>query len=131
MDDLAKEPVAGRKTIVFTENADGTLFYINGKQFDHNRVDFRVKLNTTEEWTIRNDSDEVHSYHVHTNDFQVMSVDGKPQVNRGFQDTVDVPPRGNIVIRSRFLDYPGRTVLHCHILNHEDAGIMAVLQIDE
>ncbi|WP_351222452.1 multicopper oxidase family protein [Streptomyces sp. NPDC002133] len=131
VDDLAKEPVAGRKTIVFTENADGTLFYINGRQFDHSRVDFRVKLNTTEEWTIKNDSDEVHSFHVHSNDFQVTSVNGKPQINRGFQDTVDVPPRGNIVIRSRFLDYPGKTVLHCHILNHEDAGMMAVLQIDE
>ncbi|MFE5810212.1 multicopper oxidase family protein [Streptomyces sp. NPDC056491] len=131
VDDLAKEPIAGRKTIVFTENADGTLFYINGKQFDHNRIDFRAKLNTVEEWTIRNDSDEVHSYHVHTNDFQVMSINGKPEVNYGFQDTVDVPARGTIVIRTRFLDFPGKTVLHCHILNHEDAGMMATLQIDE
>ncbi|MFF4323464.1 multicopper oxidase family protein [Streptomyces sp. NPDC001568] len=130
IDDLGTATVAGRKTIVFTENADGTQFYINKKQFDHNRTDFRVKLNTVEEWTIRNDSDEVHSFHVHTNDFQVMSINGKPEVNYGFQDTVDVPARGNIVVRSRFLDYTGRTVLHCHILNHEDAGMMATLQID-
>ncbi|MFD7085188.1 multicopper oxidase family protein [Streptomyces sp. NPDC059918] len=131
VDDLGKEPVAARKTIVFTENKAGTLFYVNGKQFDHNRIDFRAKLNTVEEWTIRNDSDEVHSFHVHTNDFQVMSINGKPDPNYGLQDTVDVPTRGNIVIRSRFVDFPGKTVLHCHILNHEDAGMMATLQIEK
>ncbi|WP_345655575.1 multicopper oxidase family protein [Streptomyces siamensis] len=130
-DDLGRETVADRKTITFTENKAGTLFYINHKQFDHNRVDFRAKLGTVEEWTVKNDSDEVHSFHVHTNDFQVMSIDGKPQTNYGLQDTVDVPPRGNMVVRIRFLDYAGRTVLHCHILNHEDAGMMSVLQIEK
>ncbi|MFD7232031.1 multicopper oxidase family protein [Streptomyces sp. NPDC059881] len=130
-DDLATAPLAGRQTITYTENAAGTEFFINGKQFDHNRVDFRVKLNTVEEWTIRNNTDEVHSFHVHTNDFQVMSINGRPRTNYGLQDTVDVPPRGTMVIRSRFLDYPGRTVLHCHILNHEDLGMMSVLQIDK
>lgn len=130
VDDLGKEAVAGRKTVTFTENKAGTLFYINHKQFDHSRIDFRARLNTVEEWTIENDSDEVHSFHIHTNDFQVMRVNGKPQINYGLQDTADVPPRGTMVIRIRFLDYPGKTVLHCHILNHEDAGMMAVLQID-
>ncbi|MFF3576815.1 multicopper oxidase family protein [Streptomyces mirabilis] len=131
VDDLAKEAVAARKTVIFTENKAGTLFYINHKQFDHNRIDFRAKLNTVQEWTIKNDSDEVHSFHIHTNDFQVMSINGEPQVNYGLRDTVDVPPRGNMVVRIRFLDNPGKTVLHCHILNHEDAGMMAVLQIDK
>jgi hypothetical protein len=111
VDDLAKEPVAARKTVTFTENKAGTLFYINHKQFDHNRIDFRAKLHTVQEWTIKNDSDEVHSFHIHTNDFQVMSINGKPQVNYGLRDTVDVPPRGNMVVRIRFLDYPGKTVL--------------------
>ncbi|MFC9630034.1 hypothetical protein ACFTY8_12210 [Streptomyces mirabilis] len=46
VDDLAKEPAAARKTVIFTENKAGTLFYINHKHFDHNRVDFRAKLNT-------------------------------------------------------------------------------------
>ncbi|WP_218171478.1 multicopper oxidase family protein [Streptomyces mirabilis] len=131
VDDLAKEAAAARKTVIFTENKVGTLFYINHKQFDHNRIDFRAKLNTVQEWTIKNDSDEVHSFHIHTNDFQVMSINGEPQVNYGLRDTVDVPPRGNMVVRIRFLDYPGKTVLHCHVLNHEDAGMMAVLQIDK
>ncbi|WP_435270004.1 multicopper oxidase domain-containing protein [Streptomyces sp. 1222.5] len=68
---------------------------------------------------------------MHTNDFQVMSINGRPQTNHGMQDTADVPQRGNRVIRTRFLDYPGRTVIHRHILNHEDLGMMSVLQIDK
>jgi suppressor of ftsI len=44
-------------------------------------------------------------------------------------DTTSVPARGRIVLRIRFEHFTGKTVLHCHILNHEDAGMMAVLQI--
>jgi suppressor of ftsI len=40
-----------------------------------------------------------------------------------------VPPNGEVVIRTRFLDFPGKTVYHCHILAHEDAGMMGVLDI--
>lgn len=55
-----------------------------------------------------------------------MSVDGKPQTNYGLRDTVDVPPT-----RRHGHPYPGRTVVHCHVLDHEDAGMMAVLQIEK
>jgi len=60
-----------------------------------------------------------------------MSINGRPQRNYGFQDTVDIPQRGRMVIRVRFADFAGRTVLHCHVLNHEDLGMMSVLQIDK
>lgn len=129
--DLSKERVAAHKTITFSENKVGTEFYINGKQYDHHRVDFRSRLGTVEEWTIKNNSDQVHSFHVHTNNFQVMRINGRRQTNYGLQDTVDVPARGTMTIRIRFLDYAGKTVLHCHILNHEDSGMMAVLQIED
>jgi len=131
-EDLSRAPLAARRTIVFSEKetAAGTdAYYINGKQFDMNRVDIRSKLNTVEEWTIRNDSNEEHSFHVHTNPFQLMSTNGQPHDAHGLQDTANVPPKGRIVIRTHFLNYTGKTVLHCHILNHEDAGMMAVLEI--
>ncbi|WP_406038368.1 multicopper oxidase family protein [Micromonospora sp. NBC_00898] len=128
-EDLGSAAVDARRTIVFSENPAGTQFFINGKQFDPNRVDVRSKLNTVEEWTIRNDSNEQHSFHVHTNDFQLMSVNGAPHHSSGLQDTAVVPASGEIVIRTHFTDYVGRTVLHCHILQHEDAGMMAVLEI--
>ncbi|MER6942949.1 multicopper oxidase family protein [Nonomuraea sp. NPDC000554] len=127
--DLGRATVAARHTIVFSENTAGTKYYINGKQFDMNRVDIRSKLNTVEEWTVRNDSNEEHSFHVHTNDFQLMSINGRRHQGHGWQDTASVLPKGQIVVRIRFADYTGKTVLHCHILNHEDAGMMAILEI--
>jgi suppressor of ftsI len=127
--DLSNAPIAARRTIVFSENAAGTEFFINGKQFDPNRVDVRVKVNTVEEWVIRNISAEQHTYHVHVNDFQVMSINGVPQPFRGLVDTVTLPANGEVVIRNDFSQFIGKTVFHCHILNHEDAGMMAVLEI--
>jgi suppressor of ftsI len=129
IEDLSHAAVAARHTIVFAENPAGTEFSINGRQFDMNRVDLRSKLNTVEEWTVRNDSDEEHSFHLHTDDFQLMSINGRPHHGHGWQDTVSIPPKGRIVIRIHFTNYTGRTVLHCHILNHEDAGMMAILEI--
>lgn len=127
--DLSHSAIAARRTLVFSENKDGSKFFINGKQFDPNRVDVRSKLNTVEEWTVRNDSNEEHSFHVHVNKFQLMSINGRPHHGHGLQDTASVPAKGKIVLRTQFRNYTGKTVLHCHILNHEDAGMMAVLEI--
>jgi FtsP/CotA-like multicopper oxidase with cupredoxin domain len=129
MEDLAGAPIAARRTIVFSEDAAGTVFYVNGKVFDPTRVDVRSRLNTVEEWTVRNTSDEQHSFHLHTNAFQVMSIDGRPNHALSWQDTVTVPTRGQVTVRMRFTDFTGKTVYHCHILNHEDKGMMAVLEI--
>ncbi|MEU1617310.1 multicopper oxidase family protein [Streptomyces sp. NPDC005722] len=129
-EDLAHVTVADRKTVVFTENAAGDVFYVNGRTYAPGRVDFTSVLGTVEEWTVRNDSDEEHSFHVHTNQFQLMSTDGKAtDPDHRWFDTVNVPARGNVVIRVPFTDFTGRTVLHCHILNHEDMGMMAILDI--
>lgn len=79
---------------------------------------------------MQNNTDGQHSFHVHTNQFQLMSTNGVPTgPSHGWYNTVTVPVRGQIVVRTRFLDYTGRTVLHCHILNHENAGMMSVLDI--
>ncbi|MEV7594073.1 multicopper oxidase family protein [Streptomyces sp. NPDC090085] len=128
--DLTHADVAARKTVVYTENAAGTEFYINGRTYDPDRIDFTSRLNTVEEWTVVNASDEQHSFHVHTNQFQLMSVNGTPvSPSRGWYDTITVPARGSVVVRTQFLDFTGKTVLHCHILNHENMGMMAVLDI--
>ncbi|MFK0017287.1 multicopper oxidase family protein [Streptomyces sp. NPDC091027] len=128
--DLTHADIAARKTVVYTENAAGTEFYINGRTYDPDRIDFTSRLNTVEEWTVVNASDEQHSFHVHTNQFQLMSVNGTPvSPSRGWYDTITVPARGSVVVRTQFLDFTGKTVLHCHILNHENMGMMAVLDI--
>ncbi|WP_326801125.1 multicopper oxidase family protein [Streptomyces sp. NBC_01788] len=129
-EDLSHATIADRKTVVFTENKAGTVFYINGRTYAPNRTDFVSTLGTVEEWTVRNDSDEDHSFHLHTNHFQLMSTNGKAHdPTHGVYDTVNVPKRGAIVVRIHFRDFTGRTVYHCHILNHEDMGMMAVLDI--
>ncbi|WP_392749021.1 multicopper oxidase family protein [Streptomyces sp. LN590] len=129
-EDLSHATIAARKTVVYTENKAGTKFFINGRMYDPDRIDFTSTFGTVEEWSVRNDTNEDHSFHIHTNDFQLMSTDGKTHdPSHGWYDTVNVPARGEIVFRIHFIDFTGKTVLHCHILNHEDMGMMAVLDI--
>jgi FtsP/CotA-like multicopper oxidase with cupredoxin domain len=103
-------------------------FRINGKLFNPSRVDVTSFLNTTEEWTLRNTSFEYHPFHIHTNDFLVEKVNGKPVPIDGFHDTVPIPPHGSVVIRMRFRTFTGKAVFHCHILFHEDHGMMGIIQ---
>ena len=96
-------------------------------------------LDTVEEWTILNETDQEHPFHVHTNPFQVMEVVGSlngaaPQqvLASGYHDTVTVPPGGRAVVRTRFSDFSGGPVLmHCHILDHEDMGMMTSFYIQD
>jgi FtsP/CotA-like multicopper oxidase with cupredoxin domain len=126
--DLADAAVDRQRIIVFEMNSSDPYFAIDGKAFDQDVVDQVVQLDAIEEWVIRNDSDEWHPFHIHVNDFQVMSVNGEPlPVNR--HDTYPLPPNGEIVIRIHFADFTGKFVYHCHILAHEDFGMMAVVEV--
>jgi len=115
--------------LIFNENAAGTKFFINGRQFDSTRINEVVKLGSTEEWVIRNAAHEQHPFHIHVNDFQVISIDGKPYRARGLQDTVPLPVKGTVRIRMRFRNFLGPYVYHCHILAHEDAGMMGIVDV--
>ena len=86
-------------------------------------------LGTTEEWTVTNSSQEQHPFHIHVNDIQVVSVNGEPYDAKSWQDTVVLPVGGSVVMRMRFRDYTGQYVFHCHILAHEDNGMMAVVNV--
>jgi len=130
MPNLGDDPVARHRKFVFSESSSGEQFFINGKQFEENRVDVHAQLDTTEEWTIQNVSDEQHPFHLHIDDFQVMSVNGKPYRARSLQDTQVLPVHGEVVIRPRFTQFTGKFVYHCHILAHEDNGMMGVIEVD-
>jgi suppressor of ftsI len=129
LDDLRMRPVARKREIVFTEGPG--KFFINGKQFDMSRVDTTVNLGDIEEWTIRNESDEMHTFHIHQLDFQVIELNGQPVRFVGVQDNVNVPVRGVVKILLPFTDpvIVGKFVYHCHILSHEDKGMMAVIEV--
>jgi suppressor of ftsI len=124
--------VTRRRTIVFSESQDGNSFFIDGKAFDMSRTDQRVKLGTVEEWTIRNEADELHSFHIHQTPFQVAEINGVAQPADGYRDIVDVPIGGEVKVVIPFTDprIVGRFVFHCHILSHEDKGMMATIEVD-
>ena len=127
--DFAKAKVDRERRITFSER--GSRFLINGKQFNHDRVDHKVRLGDVEEWTIKNRSGEQHPFHIHVNQFQVMSVNGRSVPPSGLQDTVPLPVGGTVVIRMKFVEFTGKFVFHCHILNHEDHGMMAIVEVVE
>jgi suppressor of ftsI len=123
--------VTNRRTIVFSESTDGDTFFIDGKTFDMNRTDIHVRLGAVEEWTIRNDADELHSFHIHQTAFQVTEINGVSQLADGYRDIVDVPIGGSVKVVIPFTDpvIVGRFVYHCHILSHEDKGMMATIEV--
>ena len=102
-------------------------FDINGRTFDARRIDTAVELDTIEEWELVNTGQMDHPFHVHTNPFQLVGSDGL--VERAWRDVVNVPRGGRQRIRSHFADFTGKTVYHCHILDHEDLGMMGTLEI--
>jgi suppressor of ftsI len=123
--------VTGRRTVVFSETDDGDTFFIDGRTFDAGRTDTRVKLGAVEEWTVRNESGELHDFHIHQTHFQVTEVNGAPQPFDGYQDIVNVPLHGEVKVIIPFTDpvIVGRFVYHCHLLSHEDKGMMATIEV--
>jgi bilirubin oxidase len=106
---------------------DGTD--INSKQMDMNRIDAVATLGTTEIWDVVNGMDAPHSFHVHDVQFRVLSVDGgpPPAALSGWKDTVFLPPHERFRLVISFSDYadPGHPYMfHCHLLRHEDSGMM-------
>ncbi|HEY6526708.1 MAG TPA: multicopper oxidase family protein [Solirubrobacteraceae bacterium] len=123
--DLRRARVARRRVVVFSENRAGTLFFIDGQSYDPSKINFRARLGTVEQWTIVNHTEETHPFHMHTYPMQLISVNGVPTTFDGYQDEIVLPPHGYVVMRVRFSGFTGETVFHCHILAHEDAGMMA------
>lgn len=100
-------------------------FTIDGKTFDADRTDIAVTKGTTEEWEICNTSPMDHPFHLHVWPFLV--VDGPSSA--GWKDTVNVPAGESVRIHVPFTNIRGRTVYHCHILDHEDLGMMGVIDV--
>ncbi|MEN6543288.1 multicopper oxidase domain-containing protein [Parvibaculum sp.] len=104
----------------------GGSFAINGRPYDMRRIDFQVALGSVERWQIRSTM-VAHPFHVHGVRFRVVTENGAPPrpENTGWKDTVLVPGEAEILAR---FDQPASRetpfMFHCHILEHEDAGMM-------
>jgi FtsP/CotA-like multicopper oxidase with cupredoxin domain len=88
-----------------------------------------VDLGAVEEWTITTLDGFPHPFHMHVNDMYVVKINGQDLDKPYWADTLAIPPRGSITFRMRFKDYDGSFVWHCHVLDHEDLGMMQLVTI--
>jgi FtsP/CotA-like multicopper oxidase with cupredoxin domain len=139
LEDLRAVPVddARRRTIVLGMDdsvAEGEFgrFTINGHAWDPHYTEWTSTLGAVEEWHIVNETEQDHPFHVHINPFQVTRVNGMAAPFGGYQDVAIVPRFGSLTVRTRFTDFAGGPILmHCHILDHEDMGMMTSFEIVE
>jgi FtsP/CotA-like multicopper oxidase with cupredoxin domain len=94
-------------------------------------VDTSVQLNEVEDWELTNNGVMDHPFHLHLDPFQVISRTGILPVTpeRAWKDTILVKTGETVRVRVPFRDFAGKTVYHCHILDHEDLGMMGNLEI--
>jgi FtsP/CotA-like multicopper oxidase with cupredoxin domain len=102
---------------------------INGQSMDMNRVDQAVIAGSTEMWELRNNTADPHNFHIHGVSFRVVEQAGEPPPPQrgGWKDTVYLPPGQTVRFIAQFPDYPDPAtpyMFHCHILQHEDRGMM-------
>jgi FtsP/CotA-like multicopper oxidase with cupredoxin domain len=129
--DLRTRPIDASRVVTFTENEKAGAYYVNGRLFDHDRIDLRVPLGNVEKWTIRNQTQDFHEFHIHQLGFQVVEINGAAQPFSGYVDDVDVPAMGEVKLILPFTDpvILGHFMFHCHVLMHEDHGMMANIEI--
>jgi FtsP/CotA-like multicopper oxidase with cupredoxin domain len=106
-----------------------TQGFINGQAMDMDRVDVSAPLGATEIWELENLVGMDHPFHLHGFQFQVLDRDGVPEPYRSWKDTVNVPRHSTVRFIVRYDDHPGKWMFHCHILDHEDHGMMGVLEV--
>jgi len=113
-------------TVTFTEDKNG--FYINGRKFAMDAPPMTTaSLGTYQHWRIVNATAELHPFHIHQVHFLAYAQDGTPFPNPAWLDTVNVPVAASVDVILDFTDpvIKGMSVFHCHLLNHEDKGMMA------
>ena len=139
---------AVRKSVVFSEKMDmaamhrpgasahgmpaGMTFMINGSTFDPTRVTLTSRRDEVEIWSIENRTDMDHPFHLHGTQFQIIERQSggvtTPEPYRAWRDTVNVQPEETVRIAT-VQHMAGERMFHCHILEHEDLGMMGTLRV--
>ena len=109
------------------------MFLINGQTFDMNRIDFVAKVNDVEQWEIFNESHMDHPFHLHGTQFEVIqhTLNGKtfkPE-GRALKNVVNLRPYEKVIIRFK-QGHTGLKMYHCHILEHENLGMMGMFKVE-
>ncbi len=133
--EIFSDPVDQSREFVWSQDNTGpggtTAFKINGHTFPNGPM-ISLQAGQVEEWTLTNVTDNDHVFHIHQLDFAVIEVDGIPIDTTGqgtypyisLRDTVNIPANGVVKVKFRVTPYEGKDVMHCHILPHEDGGMM-------
>jgi len=117
-------------TITASPMMSTTNFFLNGVKFDEEVINFTAIQGNTEIWNITNQSMMPHPFHIHGNHFYVLSVNGAtpPANQQGRKDVITIPPMmGSVQLIIRYEDFADPDMpymYHCHILSHEDNGMM-------
>ena len=121
---LNRHQAVATRTFLFRLGRSG-VWTINDASYQPGRPLARPKIGTTEIW--RFITEFHHPVHVHLNSFQVLSRNNRTpgRFDIGWKDTVDVRPAEAVEVLTRFTDYTGSYLLHCHNLEHEDMAMMA------
>jgi FtsP/CotA-like multicopper oxidase with cupredoxin domain len=113
-------------------------FGVDGKPYDMAAPPYRVPLGTAEEWTLKNAFDpklmeHAHVFHIHTNPFKIIKRNGKALSTPLWRDTYVLTKSAGdtLTFQSNFVDYAGKFVEHCHIVGHEDLGMMSAIEVVE
>ena len=128
LDNITSDEVTFGRRLEFGMSGDpkGRKYTVNGLPFSCEDA-WQIPLNAVEEWEVYNHTAESHPFHIHVNPFQMISGgDVEPGT---WLDTVNLKPFERIKFRTRFLNYTGTFVFHCHNLTHEDLGMMQAVNV--
>jgi FtsP/CotA-like multicopper oxidase with cupredoxin domain len=108
-----------------------TTWLINGRTFNPARVEAKPVLGTTETWEIVNRTTVAHTIHLHHSDWYLLARDSRPPPpwEDCLKETFFVHPGERILLAGRFSDHAGKFAIHCHMLDHEDHGLMSQFEV--
>ena len=134
------QPIANYRTVRYTvQRGDDLEFFdfgIDGLSFDPARPPYQMKLGSAEQWVIENDVDSklpqhAHVVHIHVNPFKVIEINGRLLDTPLWRDTYVLTGSDgdSMTIQMNLDDFTGTFVQHCHVLSHEDLGMMESLEV--
>lgn len=117
------------RLISITDHGPGSLFTFDNASYNMDTMNQKVKLNTTEKWTISNGNTFGHAFHIHDVQFAIVSRSSGsiPDYEKGWKDTFFIRRNEKVSFVARFADYASTKypfMYHCHMSNHEDEGLM-------
>jgi spore coat protein A len=128
-------PAAPTQTWAFglaaNSNTASPSWTINGKPYDDMRVDATVQLGSVQRWLLVNTSPLTHYIHLHEEAWRTVSRNGQPPPawEAGYQDVWRLDPGDTVEVAAKVTDFLGPFLIHCHMLDHEDHGMMATFVV--